>query len=88
MQLGDLEVLATLGMGGFGRVELVRVKNSVNAAACSSSRLKAQILAALSCHYTVVQHKKTTVQYCYPHGSVTGSHGMNLLVFLYCTIML
>ena len=39
MQLGDLEVLATLGMGGFGRVELVRVKNFVNAAACSSSRL-------------------------------------------------
>ena len=30
IELEDLEVIATLGVGGFGRVELVQVKHSVS----------------------------------------------------------
>ena len=30
VQLNDLEIIATLGIGGFGRVELVRVSNRCN----------------------------------------------------------
>ena len=34
LELGDLEVVATLGVGGFGRVELVKVKSLVRIFVC------------------------------------------------------
>ena len=34
LELGDLEVVATLGVGGFGRVELVKVNSLVRIYVC------------------------------------------------------
>ena len=35
ISLDDLEVIATLGVGGFGRVELVKSRNRPGSAFCS-----------------------------------------------------
>ena len=78
MKLSDLRILATLGVGGFGRVELVQILNNATRSYALKKMKKAQIVETRQQQH-IMSEKEIMAEVS--EGTTRGSLGPNSLPF-------